>query len=89
MVIRCPDSTTVARVVSALGKKAERLGETLVALHTPNLSSAERQKLQDQGILITKQDITIVASTPPAVPSTVAKAPATASKQRGRPKKAR
>jgi hypothetical protein len=82
-VIRCPDSATVARVVSVLGKKAERLGETLVALHTPKLGSAERQKLQDQGILITKEDITIAQTTP--TPAEVS----SPSKKRGRPKKVR
>ena len=83
-VIRCPDSTTASRVLSVLGKKAERLGETMVALHVPKLGSAERQKLQDQGILITKQDIvvqspgSVVSSQPP---------PASSTKKRGRPRK--
>jgi hypothetical protein len=58
-VIRCPDSATASRVLSVLGKKAERLGETMVALHVPKLGSAERQKLQDQGVLITKNDIAV------------------------------
>ena len=51
MVVRCPDREAVARVVSALGKKAERLSDTLVALHAPKLTPADRQKLQENGIL--------------------------------------
>jgi hypothetical protein len=87
-VIRCADSATVDRVLAVLGKKAERLGQTMAALHTPKLGSAEKQKLQDQGILITKQDIEITppspnqpAPTPPKISET--------SKKRGRPKKVR
>jgi hypothetical protein len=75
----------VARVVSALGKKAERLSDTLVALHIPRLTPAERQKLQEQGILITKDDITI-AGAPEATPEVATSAP---TKKRGRPRKAR
>jgi hypothetical protein len=88
-VIRCPDKQTVARVVSALGKKAERLGDTLVALNIPKLTSVERQKLQEQGILVTKEDIAI-AQEPEAPPgkSTASPKP-TAAKKRGRPKKVR
>ena len=85
-VVRCPDSQTVDRVISALGsKKAERLGATLVALHVPKLASADRQKLQEQGILITykKDDITPVESTP-ALPSTsTTKAPVPTGKKQG------
>ena len=84
-VVRCPDREAVARVVSVLGKKTERLGDTLVALHVPKLAPAERQKLQDQGILITKDDITI-AREPRAVPDPSTPAPP---KKRGRPRKAR
>jgi hypothetical protein len=82
-VVRCPDRDTVARVVSALGKKAERLGETLVALHAPKLATADRQKLQEHGILITKDDIT------PAEPPRPAPDVPAAGKKRGRPKKVR
>ncbi len=87
-VVRCPDKETVARVVSALGKKAERLGDTLVALHVPKLSTAERQKLQEQGILVTKDDIAIATTSEPAA-AKPASSPATTPKKRGRPRKAR
>ena len=82
-VVRCPDGDTVGRVVSALGKKSERLSETLVALHSSKFTSAERQKLQEQGILITKEDIAIATGSPAGL---TAPAP---TKKRGRPKKAR
>jgi len=83
-VVRCPDKETVSRVVSALGKKSERLSDTLVAIHEPNLSSAERQKLQEQGILVTKKDIAISPEPgTPVIPSTKP----TALKKRGRPRK--
>jgi hypothetical protein len=88
-VIRCPDSATVDRVVAALGKKAERLGETLAALHTQNLASAERQKLQEQGILITKKDIAIPNAPSKSTAPPGSTKPATPSKGRGRPKKVR
>ncbi len=88
-VVRCPDKETVVRVVSALGKKAERLGDTLVALHVPKLSTVERQKLQEHGILVTKDDITITAPTPaqPASKPPATIPVATAPKKRGRPRK--
>jgi hypothetical protein len=88
-VVRCPDKETVARVVSALGKKAEKLGDTLVALHAEKLSTAERQKLQEHGILVTKADITIAPSTPEPVKPTATPEPATTTgpKKRGRPRK--
>lgn len=84
-VVRCPDEETAARVVSALGKKAERLGNNMVAIPLAKLSTAERQKLQERGILITKQDIT---SGPPVEKlDEAAKLPV--KKQRGRPRKVR
>lgn len=85
--VRCPDAEAVARVVSALGRKAERVGDTLVALNVPKLTSVERQKLQDQGIIITKDDITVAATPRPAAekPTPAAAAP----KKRGRPRKIR
>ena len=84
-VVRCPDRETVARVVSALGKKAERLSDTLVALQMPKMTPAERQKLQEQGILITKDDITIAR----AAETTSEVATSAPPKKRGRPRKAR
>ena len=86
-VVRCPDRETVARVVSALGKKAERLSDTLVALHAPKLTPAERQKLQENGIIVTKDDIDIPSHS--EVPDVSAPTAAKTPKKRGRPKKAR
>jgi hypothetical protein len=51
-LIRCPDSDTADRVQSSLGKKAERLNPTTVALAGGRLATAERQKLRQQGVLV-------------------------------------
>jgi hypothetical protein len=51
-VLRCPDRDTADRVASALGRQAQRLNETLVALPVGALGGAERSKLQQHGILI-------------------------------------
>ncbi|MDR3632358.1 MAG: helicase-associated domain-containing protein [Isosphaeraceae bacterium] len=51
-VVRCGDRATADRVVSALGKRAERLNDTIVALAVDRLTAAERAKLQSQGILV-------------------------------------
>lgn len=50
-LIRCPDADTASRVVSALGKLVERVGEQAVALEG-DLTPALRQKLQGQGVLV-------------------------------------
>ena len=84
-VVTCPDEETVARVVSALGKKAERLGKNLVALREPHVSTAERQKLQEHGILITKDDIAIKKS--PELPAAEKPDSKPTPKKRGRPRK--
>ena len=83
-VVRCPDKETVARVVSALGKKSERLSDTLVAIHEPNLTSAERHKLRESGILVTKKDINITPKPEAAAPS--AKPTSMASTDSARPR---
>lgn len=51
-VLRCDDRATADRVLSALGKRAERLNDTLVGLAADRLASAERAKLESQGILV-------------------------------------
>ncbi len=84
-VVRCPDEETATRVVSALGKKAERLGNHLVAIPLAKLSTAERQKLQERGILITKEDIAL--DPPVERPKEAAEVPA--KKKPGRPRKVR
>ena len=52
VVLRCPDRATADRVASALGKQAERLTDTVVAVPAGALGSAERNKLKHHGILV-------------------------------------
>jgi hypothetical protein len=54
-VLRCPDRETADRTVSALGRLAERLNETMVAVRQTHLTGAERNKLQRQGIIVQKE----------------------------------
>jgi hypothetical protein len=51
-LVRCPDRATADRVQSALGKRAERLNETTVALPAGRLTGGERQKLLGQGVFL-------------------------------------
>jgi len=51
-VLRCPDKASADRVASALGKQAERLNDTVVALGGDGLAAADRKKLQSQGIIV-------------------------------------
>ncbi len=94
-VVRCPDREAADRVAHVFGRRAERLGETTVALDSAKLSPAERQKLQDGGVIITKDEITVSAPAPAPAPAPspvpeVSAGPAVAAKKpRGRPKKAR
>jgi hypothetical protein len=52
-VFRCPDRETADRVLSALGRDAQRLGETLVGLAGERVTAAVRNKLYKQGIIVT------------------------------------
>ena len=52
LIIRCPDSESADRIVAVMKRQAERLTETIVALDQLKLTTAERNKLRDQGILI-------------------------------------
>jgi len=52
MIVRCPDSETADRVVAVMKRQAERLTETIVAIDQLRLTTADRNKLRDQGILI-------------------------------------
>jgi hypothetical protein len=54
-VLRCPDRETADRVMAALRKHAERIQETLVAITPQVLTTIERQKLRDQGIILGNQ----------------------------------
>ena len=51
-VLRCPDRDTADRVVAALRKQAERVSDTLVAIDQKKLTTAERSKLRDHGIIV-------------------------------------
>jgi Helicase conserved C-terminal domain len=54
VAIRCPDGETADRVASALGKRAERLTDTVVAVAEQALSSADRNKLLKQGVVVSQ-----------------------------------
>jgi hypothetical protein len=51
-VFRCPDAATADRVLAALGRDAQRLGETLVGLAGERVTAAVRNKLHKQGIIV-------------------------------------
>jgi hypothetical protein len=51
VVLRCPDEETAGRVLSAIGKKAERLGPTCIGF-VGKINSALRQKFLVQGVLL-------------------------------------
>jgi hypothetical protein len=51
-VVRCPDSETADRVMGALGRQAERVNDTLVAIDHKNLTPGDRNKLKAQGIIV-------------------------------------
>lgn len=55
IVLRCPDKATADRVVSAFKAKVERISDTLVGVTTDQVSSANRTKLQIQGLFIEGQ----------------------------------
>lgn len=50
-LFRCPDAETAERLVSALGKRAERLGDTAVAV-TEKLTAADSKRLLGQGLFV-------------------------------------
>jgi tRNA(Met) C34 N-acetyltransferase TmcA len=51
-VVRCPDQDTADRVVAALKRQAQRVNDTLVAIDQKKLTSTERNKLRDHGIIL-------------------------------------
>jgi hypothetical protein len=51
-VLRCPDRETADRVLGALKRQAERVNDTLVAVDLKKLTSVERTRLRDQGIIV-------------------------------------
>jgi hypothetical protein len=53
IIFDCPDAATAGRVQQALGKRAERVGETGVAWPADEkLNASLRKKLQDQGLFV-------------------------------------
>jgi hypothetical protein len=58
ILFRCADADAAGRVKAALGKKAELLGDTVVAWPAEEgLGAAVRRKLQNQGILVEGQAV--------------------------------
>ncbi len=51
-VVRCPDDDAADRILSILGKHARKVQKAIVVLDEPKLTTAQRQKLKDQGILL-------------------------------------
>ena len=52
IALRCPDSDTADRVMAAMKRQAERVNSTVVALDLKKLTIVERNKLQENGILV-------------------------------------
>ncbi len=52
IALRCPDSDTADRVMAAMKRQAERVNSTVVALDLKKLTTIERNKLQEHGILV-------------------------------------
>ena len=51
-VLRCPDRDTADRVMGAFKRQAQRVNDTLVAIDRKKLTSTERNKLRDHGIIV-------------------------------------
>ena len=51
-VLRCPDRDTADRVMGAFKRQANRVNDTLVAIDQKKLTSTERNKLRDHGIIV-------------------------------------
>jgi hypothetical protein len=56
VLFRCPDAATADRVAAALGRGTEKLTETIVSYPSAPLNDAERRKLLEQGILISRRE---------------------------------
>ena len=54
-IIRCPDRDTADRVQATLKRHAERLNDTMLAIVESKLTSADRTRLRDQGVLIERE----------------------------------
>jgi hypothetical protein len=58
MLFHCPDAASADRVIAALGRHAEKINETTVALASAMLGDAERRKLLEQGIVFNRGEET-------------------------------
>lgn len=54
-LLRCPDSDTADRVMAALKTQSERVSDTLIAVRCVIMTSAERNKLKGQGIIVQRE----------------------------------
>ena len=52
IALRCPDRDTADRVMAAMKRQAQRVNSTLVAVDLTKLSTVERNKLEEHGILV-------------------------------------
>jgi Helicase conserved C-terminal domain len=52
VALRCPDTDSADRVMAAMKRQAERVNSTVVALDLKKLTTTERNKLQEHGILV-------------------------------------
>jgi hypothetical protein len=52
IALRCPDRDTADRVMAAMKRQAQRVNSTLVAVDLTNLTTVERNKLEEHGILL-------------------------------------
>ena len=52
LIVRCADSETADRIVAVMKRQAERLTETIVTIDQHRLTSADRNNLREQGVLI-------------------------------------
>jgi hypothetical protein len=55
VVIRCDDSETADRVMAALRKRGQRLGETFVGVEQATLNAADRKALKKLGVVVAGQ----------------------------------
>ena len=57
IALRCPDSDTADRVMAAMKRQAERVNSTVVAIDRKKLTTIERNKLQEHGILVEDEPV--------------------------------
>ena len=55
-LFRCPDAAAADRIMAALGKRAEKLTATIVSFPDAILNDAERRKLLEQGVILSRRE---------------------------------